>query len=424
MRVRIILLTLGATILAALAITGPMAGRGWSALIDDLKAKGGALLSSTAATNTPIAKGTGGGTPQGAPAAVTLSRALAREIIEWDEYTGRFEAVESVDVRARVGGYLTEVLFKDGQLVRKGDLLYVIDPRPFERAVSLAEAELNSAKVRVENAKLDVERGRPLLDRKVISEKVFDDRANVQRDAEAAVKVAEAKLKAAELELSFTRITAPIAGRISRSLVTTGNLVSGGGSSTATSLTSIVSQDPIHLYFDISENEALKYKRIMASPTLAGMNALVALPDDTGFPHKGQLDFVDNRLDTGTGTLRARVLIENPSGLFAPGMFARVRLAGSPRHVALLLPDEAIAADQASRYVYVVGEDNIPQRRTVKLGPLVDGLRVVREGLSESDWAIVKGHQRVRPGQVVSPTRVPLKVSNIPPGAATETKQR
>lgn len=424
MRVRIILLTLGATILAALAITGPMAGRGWSALIDDLKAKGGALLSSTAATNTPIAKGTGGGTPQGAPAAVTLSRALAREIIEWDEYTGRFEAVESVDVRARVGGYLTEVLFKDGQLVRKGDLLYVIDPRPFERAVSLAEAELNSAKVRVENAKLDVERGRPLLDRKVISEKVFDDRANVQRDAEAAVKVAEAKLKAAELELSFTRITAPIAGRISRSLVTTGNLVSGGGSSTATSLTSIVSQDPIHLYFDISENEALKYKRIMASPTLAGMNALVALPDDTGFPHKGQLDFVDNRLDTGTGTLRARVLIENPSGLFAPGMFARVRLAGSPRHVALLLPDEAIAADQASRYVYVVGEDNIPQRRTVKLGPLVDGLRVVREGLSESDWAIVKGHQRVRPGQAVSPTRVPLKVSNIPPGAATETKQR
>jgi RND family efflux transporter MFP subunit len=245
------------------------------------------------------------------PPMVTTSRPLSREIVEWDEYTGRFEPVEMVEVRARVSGYLTTVHFKDGESVKVGDILYTIDPRPFERALGTAQAELELAKTRVENAAKDVDRGRPLVEKRILSEKVFDDRENLMRDAEASVKVADAKVKAAELELSFTRITAPIAGRMSRSNVTSGNYVSAGGTNGATLLTTIVQQDPIFVYFDIGENNTLKYKRLaqaghQAGATIFGAPVQVALPDEAGYPHDGRLDFSDNRLDPGTGTLRAR----------------------------------------------------------------------------------------------------------------------
>jgi RND family efflux transporter MFP subunit len=356
--------------------------------------------------------------------AVSVSQPLQRQIVEWDEYTGRFDAVETVEVRARVSGYLSTVHFKDGQRVKNGDLLYDIDPRPFELTLEQARAELLQAQTKVDNANLDVVRGKPLLERRIISEKTFDDRENLVREAQAQVKVSEAKVKSAELDLSFARVASPIAGRISRSMVTAGNWVSAGGASNSTLLTTIVSQDPIYIYFDVSENNYIKYKRLAERGSGAGAADLgatveLALPDERGFPHTGKLDFLDNRLDQGTGTLRARAVIANEAGLFAPGMFARVRVTGTAAYAALLLPDEAIGTDQTNKYVYVVADNGMVTRRNIQLGPLVDGLRVVREGLADGDWVITKGLHRARPGQNVAPKRVTLTVSSSLPANPT-----
>ena len=350
------------------------------------------------------------------PMAVTVSQPHVADVVEWDEYSARFDAVESVEIRTRVSGHLTSVLFKDGQTVKKGDLLYVIDPRPFERALELARAEMAQARTKTENAALDVDRGRPLLERKVLSEKSFDDRANLLRDANSAVKVAEAKVATADLDLSFTRIASPIDGLIGRSLVTPGNWVNAGTISTSTMLTSIVRQNPVHIYFDVSENNYLKYKRLIERGVSAGAGQAgnvieIAMPDEVGFPHKGKLDFIDNRLDSGTATLRARAVVENDKQLFSPGMFARVRIAGSARYSAVLVPDEAVASDQANKYVLVVGEDGTAQRRNIKIGPMHNGLRIIREGVKAEDWVVVRG-ARARPGQKVATKREPIKVSD------------
>ncbi len=399
----------------------------------------GALPTGLAAfitTGVEQAKGKGGAQvgarpQQGPPAEVTASQPARRPVIEWDEFSGRFEAVDQVELRARVSGYLTETHVKDGQDVRSGDLLFTIDPRPFERAVALSQAELEQAKVRVANARLDVDRGRPLLDRKVISEKTFDDRESVVRDGEAQVKVAEARLLAAELDLSYTRIKAPVSGRLGRPGLTVGNWVSSGASISTTILGSIVSQDPIQIYFDVSEANALKYKRLGVVDGRSNVEAMkdmtvgVALPDETGFPHTGRLDFVDNRLDTGTATLRARALLENKHGLFSPGMFGRVRISGEGERTAILLPDEAIGTDQTSRFVYVVGDDGIAQRRGVLLGPIAEGLRIIREGVSPEDWVVVRGVQKVRPGHKLAVKREPIKVSDaIAPAGGPSTSKR
>jgi RND family efflux transporter MFP subunit len=423
MRPSYVVLILVAAAAAGLVVLGPLRGRGVEAGIEDA---GGALKSLYARFSGGLEKGNS--PPTRRPPEVTVSQPVTRKVIEWDEFTGRFAAVESVEVRARVSGYLTAVLFTDGEDVKAGDLLFTIDPRPFERALDQAKAQLNQATVSVSNAKLDVERGRPLLQRDYISKKAFDDRENLVRDAEALVKIAEARVKAAELELSFCRITAPISGRISRTLVTPGNFVSGGGSDTgSTILTTIVMQDPIYIYFDVSENSALKYQRLAKSAGKAADGILgaavgVGLPDESGFPHNAKLDFLENRLDEGTGTLRARAILANQDRFFSPGMFARVRLQGSPEYEALLLPDEAVGTDQANRFLYVVGDDDIPVRRNVELGPLDGGLRVIRKGLKPDDWVILRGQQRVRPGQKIVPRRTPLTVSNATPGAGAPAK--
>ena len=346
---------------------------------------------------------------------VTISRPVHREIVEWDEYTGRFDAVDTIEVRGRVSGFLTSVHFTDGQMVNKGDLLFEIDSRPFERALDTAKAELMQTQTKVESSAKDVLRGRPLFDRRVISEKVLDDRENLKREAEAAVKVAEAKVQSAELDLSFTKIQAPLTGRISRNLLSIGNYVTGGGASNQSLLTTIVTQDPIQFYFDVSENNTLKYKRLSGSNVgnvgQPGATIEIALPDDKGFPHVGKLDFNDNRLDATTGTLRARAVIDNKSGLFSPGMFGRARIAGSVNYKAVLLPDDAIGTDQASKYVAVVADDGTVTRRGVTLGPIANGMRVVKTGLSPDEWVIIKGQQRARPGQKVNPKREPLQLS-------------
>lgn len=360
------------------------------------------------------------GPPGGVPA-VTVSKPITREVVEWDEYTGRFEATETVEVRARVAGYLDRVHFKDGQFVNRGDLLYTIDPRPFERTLDQARAEVAQARTKVENSMKDVERGRPLVDRKFMSEKVFDDRENLKREAEAALKVAEAKVRTAELDLAFTRIAAPISGRISRSLITSGNYVTGGGAAQPTLLTTIVSQNPIHLYFDISEANAIKYRRLAMSGNTSvagqqGSTVELALPDESGYPHRGTVDFTDNRLDTSTGTLRVRAVIDNAKGLFAAGMFARVRVAGTVPYNAVLLPDSVFGTDQANKFVLTVAEDGTVQRRVVTLGPIIGNLRVVRNGVAADDWVIVSGLQRARPGQKAAPKREPLQVTEAPAG--------
>jgi multidrug efflux system membrane fusion protein len=356
------------------------------------------------------------------PPVVTTSQPVISNIVEWDEYTGRFEAVASVDIRARVSGYVDKIAFADGQEVKKGDLLFVIDPRPFERALGQSKAELQQAQTKAQNSALDVERGRPLLERKIMSEKVFDDRANLQREAEAAVKVAEAKVATAELDLTFTRITAPIDGRISRANVSLGSWISAGGTANASLLTLIVTQDPIHIYIDISENNYIKYKRLaeggaLASSGGAGAEVEIALPDEKTFAHRGRLDFVDNRLDPGTATMRARAILANTNQLFSPGMFARVRLAGTPEQPTVLLPDAAIGTDQASKFVLVVAADGTVSRRTVQLGPIYQGLRVIRSGVEAQDWVVTSGLQRARPGQKVTPNREMLRLSAVRPAS-------
>ncbi len=377
-----------------------------------------------------------GGTSQALPQAkgapppplVTVAKPLMREIVEWDEYTGRFDAVETVEVRARVSGYLTEVRFKDGQEVKRGDLLFAIDPRPFERALEQAQAEVFAAKTKVENANRDIVRGQPLLEKKIISDKTFDDRMAIVRDAEAAQKVAEAKARTAELELSFADITSPITGRISRTLVTAGNWISAGSVAGATLLTTIVSQDPIYIYFDVSENNYIKYKRLAergvgSGAANVGAAVEVELPDERGFPHKARVDFLDNRLDQGTGTLRARAVMSNEAGLFSPGLFARVRVTGTAPYRAVLIPDEAIGTDQTNKYVLTVSADGTVSRKGIVPGPLFGGLRVAREGLSGDEWVITRGLQRARPGQKVSPKPETLAVSEATAGGVRQKKQ-
>jgi RND family efflux transporter MFP subunit len=381
-----------------------------------------------------VAAGTSGAAPGAPPPpAVTTSLAVARELIEWDDYTGRFDAVDTVEVRSRVSGFLLSVHFKDGQRVKKGDLLGTIDARPFERVLDQAKAELVASQTKVESTVKDVDRGRMLADRRIIAEKVFDDRANLKREAEAAVKVAEAKVKTAELDVSFTRITAPMDGVIGRNLVSAGNYVSASTSQ----LASIVAQDPMHIYFDVSENNTIKYKRLLAGPLASGALAAnggpktgatelagqveIALGDETGFPHKGRIDFADNRMDATTGTLRMRAVVDNKVGLFSAGMFARVRIPGSAKATALMLPDDAIGTDQAAKFVYAVAEDGTSARKVVTLGPVIDGLRVVRTGIAATDWIVTKGIQRVRPGQKVNAKREPIQVTASVPTPAVPT---
>ena len=354
-----------------------------------------------------------------APPAVTVSQPVQREITEWDEYSGRFDAVETVEMRARVSGHLSEVRFRDGQVVKRGDVLFVIDQRPFERALEQARAEMFAATTKVENANLDIVRGKPLVERKIISDKDFDDRMSIIRNAQAAAKVAEAKVNSAELDLSFTTIDSPITGRISRTLVTAGNWVSAGGMGDATLLTIIVSQDPIYAYFDVTENNYIKYKRSAERGVGSGAAGLgpaveIGLLDERGFPHKARLDFLDNRLDRGTATLRARAVLANPGDLFSPGLFARVRVTSMGPHLAVLLTDEAIGTEQSGKFVYVVGEDGIVVRRNVELGPVYGDLRVVREGITVDEWVIIRGLQRAHPGDKVTPNRKSSTLSEVP----------
>jgi membrane fusion protein, multidrug efflux system len=346
--------------------------------------------------------------PAAAAPPVTVAQPVKRTVTDWDEFTGRFEAIEEVQVRARVGGYVTSVEFRDGAIVKTGDLLYVIDSRPFEAVAEQANGQLSDARAKVELAKRELDRALTLTLNQTVTEATVDQRRQSLQAAHAAEMQAEGTLKAAQLNIEFTHVLAPITGRVSRHLVTPGNLVQGSDNGATTLLTTIVSLDPIYIYFDVDEATYLKNNKLWFEGRRPSSRDTpnpveVALTGETKPSHEGQMDFLDNRLDVSTGTLRSRAVIPNKDLSILPGQFGRVRLIGSSPYEALLIPDTAIATDQSRKIVFVVKDDDTVEAKPVVLGPLDDGLRVIREGLKAEDRVIVDGIQRARVGAKVSP---------------------
>jgi multidrug efflux system membrane fusion protein len=341
------------------------------------------------------------------PPVVSVVRPVAREVVEWDEYIGRLESPETVEVRARVSGYLDKVHFKEGKEVKKGDVLFTIDPRPYQAEYDHAEAEFQRATSQSELAKNDFERAKHLITTKAISEEDYDTKAKTYAETQAAVMSAKAAMESARLNLEFTEIHSPINGRISRAIVTEGNLISGGASGVgATLLTTVVSLDPLYCYSDADERAILKYLKLRREGKRVSARdeqivAEMQLADETGFPHKGYIDFVDNKIDPNTGTMRARGVFPNEDHSLSPGFFARIRIPGSGKYPALLIPDRALGSDQSQKFVYVVNGEKKVEFRPVKIGPMIDGLRVVSAGLKPGEQVIVEGLLRVRPGIVV-----------------------
>lgn len=346
---------------------------------------------------------------------VTVARVIARTVTDSESFSGRFDAVHHVDIRPRVTGYISSVNFVDGTIVHKGQVLFVIDPRPYEADYQRAQADLDEARAQAALAKAERIRAVSLLAAHAISKDEFDTRTANERQSAASVEAAKAALAAAQLNLTFTRVTAPITGRVSRAIVTAGNLVTNG----QTLLTTVVSLDPIYVQFNADEQAYLSFEKYAgrsahreaapgAGPDALGNAVYVGLADEQGYPHEGHLVFMDNSLDAATGTIYARALLANPDGRFVPGLFARIKLIGNDRYPAVLVNDSAIGTDQTLRYVLLLGADNRVELRPVELGPLVDGLRVVRSGLKPGDTIIVNGLLRVRPGMQVMPQLIAM----------------
>jgi membrane fusion protein, multidrug efflux system len=352
--------------------------------------------------------------PQAAsgPLPVTVAQPTKHTVTDWDEFTGRFEAVEEVQVRARVGGFVTSVEFRDGAFVSTGDLLYVIDARPFEAVAQQADGQLADARAKAELAKRELDRALTLNQTQAVSDSIVDQRRQTLQAAKAAEMQAEGALKAAQLNIEFTHVIAPIGGRVSRHLISVGNLVQGSDAGGGTLLTSIVSLDPIYIYFDMDEATYLKNNRLYFEGKRPSSRenpnpVQISLTGETKPSHDGKVDFLDNRFDVSTGTLRGRAVIPNKDFSILPGQFGRVRLIGSAPYEALLLPDTAVATDQSRKIIFVVKDDDTVEARPVVLGPLDEGLRVIREGLKAEDRVIVDGLQRVRVGAKVSPHPAP-----------------
>lgn len=346
----------------------------------------------------------------GGPPPVTVAKPIVKEIVEWDEFVGRFDAVSSVEIRARVAGYLETSNFREGGLVKEGDLLFVIDKRPYQAAVNRAQAAVASAQTKLTFTKADFERTENLTRTGVAAERTLEERRQQAQQAEADLVGARAALEQARLDLGFTEIRAPISGRIGRRLVTEGNLVRAND----TLLTTIVSLDPIHFYFDVDERSFLAYSRTIGVRTALGeakTQVFVGLADEKTLERPGALDFADNRLDPQSGTMRLRAVLENKELVLAPGLFGRVRIPGSPRYKAVLVPDEAISADQDRRFVLVVAEDGTVSAKVIRPGPREDGYRVIRQGLTGEETIVVNGLQRARPGGKVTPQPTTLPPS-------------
>ncbi len=338
------------------------------------------------------------------PPPVTIAKPVQKEIVEWDEYTGRTEAVESVNVTPRVSGYIDNITFRAGDMVNKGDLLFVIDPRPYQAALDQAGAQLRQAEANQQLQEANFARQDKLRQTGVIAKEDFDTALSKKNQAAAEVLADQAAVELANLNLTFTQVTSPIIGRIGREQVTVGNLVQAD----STLLTNVVSVDPIYAYFNVDERSILKYQQQVREGRLADARhaevpVYLQVQNEKGFPHQGVIDFVNNQFNSSTGTLQLRGLFPNATGFLFPGAFVRIRVAGSPRHEALLITDRAVGTDQGTKYVLVVGADNVVAVRPVELGPEADGLRVVRNGLKGDEQVIINGLVNARPGSKVSP---------------------
>ena len=348
------------------------------------------------------------------PTTVTVAKPVPKRIMEWDEFVGRLSSPKSVELRARVSGYLEKVHFKEGTEVKEGDLLFTIDPRPYQAIADRSQAELERAKTQAELAASEAKRAATLVASKAISAEDFEQKSKTQAEAMASVRAAAAALAAAKLDLEFTQVRAPIAGRVSDARVREGNLVIGGDTNNATLLTTIVAVDPIHCFIDVDERSSLKYRQLYregkrASALFGEVEAQMGLANEEGFPHKGVVDFVDNEISPTTGTIRCRAVFPNKDRLMSPGYFARVRVPGSGEYDALLVRDSALGSDQGRPFVFVVKEDGTAEYRTVVTGPLEDGLRVVKEGLKPGERIVINGLMAVKNGGKVNATEEAMK---------------
>ena len=361
-----------------------------------------------------------GGAPP--PPSVTVAKPIKRTVVDYDEYVGRFTAINAVEIRARVSGYLDKLHFKDGQNVKQGDLLFTIDKRPFQNTLDQARANLVQAQSNLAFTESDYTRGQQLVRDKTITEQIFEQRAQAFRNAKASVSNNEAAVRQAELDMEFTDLRAPINGRIGDRRVSPGNLVTGGTAGNTTLLATIVSTDPIYFEFTFDEASYLRYERLgtagqdVASRN-AGVQVAVKLIDENDFDHEGRMDFIDNVIDRSTGTIRGRAVFANSKEVFTPGMFARVRVPGTSPYEGLLVPDTAIGTEQARRFVIVVDDQNTARPKYVTLAQVTkDGLRVIKDGIGPDDRIVVSGLMQARPGQKVTPQEEGAK----PPGGAPQ----
>jgi RND family efflux transporter MFP subunit len=359
-----------------------------------------------------IAERDGASTGQAAAApsapAVTVSPPLRHEVVEWDEYTGQFAAVDYVEIRARVSGYLQEIHFEDGQLVKKGDLLFLIDPRPYEIALASAKAQVDTANAAIEYTNRELSRAAELRQKDFVAQSTYDQRLQQMRNAAASLETGKAAVRDAELNLEFCHITAPISGRISRHEVSLGNLISGSNGGATTLLTTIVSVDPVYFNFDMSEADFLGYQRAVAQGKLMSTRddpvpVQAHLVDETTWTLKGRLDFVDNQVDRSAGTIRARGVFDNPKLLITPGQFGRIRVPGSEPYQALLVPDAALVTDQSRKLLMTVSDDGTIVPKVVRPGPTYQGLRIIRGGIAPTDQIVINGLLRARAGAKVTP---------------------
>ncbi|WP_439533195.1 efflux RND transporter periplasmic adaptor subunit [Polymorphobacter sp.] len=359
-----------------------------------------------------------GATPEAAPppTTVTVGKPLVKPIVDWDDYVGRFEARQQVEVRPRVSGYVQRIAFRDGDFVKAGQLLYVIDPRPFEASLAQARASLAKAEATASLLRGNLVRSETLLGENAVSREEFETTRARSAEAAADVAAARATVQARALDAGFTRVTAPISGRLSDRRVDVGGTVTAD----TTVLTTIVSLDPIHFVFTGSENIYLKYQRANQAGTRPSSRVSpnpveIRLSDETLYRWRGRMDFVDNALDNGTGTIRGRAIVRNPDGFLTPGMFGHLRLLGSGSYDGMLIPESSVVTDQTRKLAMIVGADGVVAPRVIVLGPLIDGLRVVRQGLTPDDQLIIEGVQRVRPGMKVQTQ--PGKI--VPPAPGT-----
>jgi RND family efflux transporter MFP subunit len=385
-----------------------------------------AALLSAAALSVTMA-GCGQGQQQNAQAlpVVTVANPVQRTVVDQDEYVGRFVAVDSVEIRSRLSGYLSEIHFQDGQFVKKGDLLFTIDRRPFEIVLEQMRANLAQSKANLAFAEGDLERGQSLVSNKTITEQVYDQRQQAKAVAVASVAAQEAMVHSAELDLDqYSQLRSPIDGRIGDRRVAVGNLVTGGTGGNTTLLATVVSVDPIRFEFTFDEASYLRYARFASSSNdvasaHGNVPVLLELIDEKDFVHEGKIDFVDNVIDRSSGTIRGRAAFANPDGIFTPGMFGRVRVPGSPPYTALLIPDAAIGSEQVRKYVLVVDDGGVVRQKYVTLGQLDQGLRVIKDGLAATDRVIVNGLMHARPGIKVN---AQVDGAPLPPKAGDQAK--